>query len=599
MSRRDQVVIVGAGLTGLVTALELTEQGVDCVVLEAEARPGGRVGTFTFPDGALAEAHLEEIWEGSPAFPLLSRLGLRWREHETASSVLIDGVLHPYHRGADAAYLEQLLGPERDAFLTFHGQLSTLLGDLDTAHAEGRWTPRLERMMAISLAAFVGGAGLGPRATAWLRIVVEAETAIEWDRIAALDGVAELRPFLLDGDGRPRERNVSVVGGNERLIDALVSRLPEGTVRTGARVERVTDDGQGVTVRYRDGRGRRHAVAGHRAVVTAPVWTLPELGLDPGLLDAASRHAVAFTGAGTYVKVVLRLRERVGRLWDCQRRRSLDAAHRRRHGVRLRPRRPGRRPRPEGARRPGRGRHDAHPVHARPYSHRSPQPADRGAGDPVARPAGRPHARWLGRPAVHGDHGRGHRRPGRRSPAGRSLLAAALRPLALRRPRRRAAGAARAGADRRRQHRRQPLRRGGPRCAAHGGDDPRGLPRTGPRARARAAAPARAGRCPEMTVLEQLGDVDVVGPPTGERAKLRRELGRLDTIFFLISAMVVVDTIGAVAIGGPQAFTWLGVLFVTFFIPSALASAELGARSRRRAAPTSGCGRPSAGSPAR
>ena len=80
-----------------------------------------------------------------------------------------------------------------------------------------------------------------------------------------------------------------------------------------------------------------------------------------------------------------------------------------------------------------------------------------------------------------------------------------------------------------------------------------------------------------MTVLERLDDLDVVAPPTGERAKLRRELGRLDTIFFLISAMVVVDTIGAVAIGGAQAFTWLGVLFVTFFIPSALASAELGA----------------------
>ena len=62
-----------------------------------------------------------------------------------------------------------------------------------------------------------------------------------------------------------------------------------------------------------------------------------------------------------------------------------------------------------------------------------------------------------------------------------------------------------------------------------------------------------------------------------ERAKLRRELSRLDTVFFLISAMVVVDTIGAIAIGGGQAFTWLVVLFVFFFIPSALASAELGA----------------------
>ncbi len=77
-----------------------------------------------------------------------------------------------------------------------------------------------------------------------------------------------------------------------------------------------------------------------------------------------------------------------------------------------------------------------------------------------------------------------------------------------------------------------------------------------------------------MTVglAERSPEVSVV-----ERSKLRRELGRLDTIFFLISAMVVVDTIGAVAIGGGQAFTWLVVLFVTFFIPSALASAELGA----------------------
>jgi amino acid transporter len=62
-----------------------------------------------------------------------------------------------------------------------------------------------------------------------------------------------------------------------------------------------------------------------------------------------------------------------------------------------------------------------------------------------------------------------------------------------------------------------------------------------------------------------------------QKARLRRELSRFDTVLFLMSAMVVVDTLGAIAIGGEQAFTWLAVLFVTFFIPSALASAELGA----------------------
>jgi amino acid transporter len=82
-----------------------------------------------------------------------------------------------------------------------------------------------------------------------------------------------------------------------------------------------------------------------------------------------------------------------------------------------------------------------------------------------------------------------------------------------------------------------------------------------------------------VTTAEPGGTVGVtVRPDTAiELRKLRRVLGRLDTIFFLISAMVVVDTIGAIAVGGGQTFTWLVVLFVTFFIPSALVSAELGA----------------------
>jgi glutamate:GABA antiporter len=69
----------------------------------------------------------------------------------------------------------------------------------------------------------------------------------------------------------------------------------------------------------------------------------------------------------------------------------------------------------------------------------------------------------------------------------------------------------------------------------------------------------------------------VVTVSQSERSKLHRELRRFDTVFFLMSAMVVVDTVGAIAVGGGQAFTWLIVLFVTFFIPSALCSAELGA----------------------
>jgi glutamate:GABA antiporter len=61
-----------------------------------------------------------------------------------------------------------------------------------------------------------------------------------------------------------------------------------------------------------------------------------------------------------------------------------------------------------------------------------------------------------------------------------------------------------------------------------------------------------------------------------EKAKLKKHFGRFDILFFLVCTIVGVDTIGAVASYGAEAFTWLIVLAAVFFIPSALLFAELG-----------------------
>ena len=61
-----------------------------------------------------------------------------------------------------------------------------------------------------------------------------------------------------------------------------------------------------------------------------------------------------------------------------------------------------------------------------------------------------------------------------------------------------------------------------------------------------------------------------------ERQKLQRHFGRFDILFFLICTIVGVDTIATVAEGGGQAFTWMMVFAVVFFIPQALLFAELG-----------------------
>jgi glutamate:GABA antiporter len=61
-----------------------------------------------------------------------------------------------------------------------------------------------------------------------------------------------------------------------------------------------------------------------------------------------------------------------------------------------------------------------------------------------------------------------------------------------------------------------------------------------------------------------------------EKKKLRKHFARFDILFFLICTLVGVDTLGAVASSGPQAFTWLIFLAVLFFVPYALLTAELG-----------------------
>src|SRR6266566_1365344 len=62
-----------------------------------------------------------------------------------------------------------------------------------------------------------------------------------------------------------------------------------------------------------------------------------------------------------------------------------------------------------------------------------------------------------------------------------------------------------------------------------------------------------------------------------ERQKLQRHFGRFDILFFLICTIVGVDTIATVAQGGGEAFTWMMIFAVVFFIPQALLFAELGA----------------------
>jgi amino acid transporter len=61
-----------------------------------------------------------------------------------------------------------------------------------------------------------------------------------------------------------------------------------------------------------------------------------------------------------------------------------------------------------------------------------------------------------------------------------------------------------------------------------------------------------------------------------EKKKLRKEFKYLDMIFYTLAALIGLDTMGAFAANGSQALTWLVISAVTFLVPYALLTAELG-----------------------
>ena len=79
----------------------------------------------------------------------------------------------------------------------------------------------------------------------------------------------------------------------------------------------------------------------------------------------------------------------------------------------------------------------------------------------------------------------------------------------------------------------------------------------------------------DLALEQEVHAVDTVAAGE-ERKKLRRSVGRMDTAFLMLAAIIVLDTLGAVSSYGAQSFTWLIVMIIFFLVPYGLITAELG-----------------------
>ena len=316
-STRGPVVIVGAGLTGLTTAYELRKSGIDVVILEGAVQPGGRIQTVTFADRTMSRRTWRRYWARSPAYKLLRELKVAVLDDVAHSTVRLDGTTYPYQGDGDRdQYLRGIFSePEREAFLKWNTKVWNLHERLQQTHFAGKpLDAELAALRSISFADFVQRDALPRKVSEWIRVTVEPEMAIEWDQIAALDGIDEMRLFLDSPEGFG-EKNYHVSGGNTRFVQALVSRVGRGRIRLESQVTAIERAADGIRVRYLERGATYRELQAAALVVTVPLYALNRIQFIPPLSDLR-RKAIDTTRFGAYIKVHLRVAAAAAPLWE-------------------------------------------------------------------------------------------------------------------------------------------------------------------------------------------------------------------------------------------------------------------------------------------
>lgn len=301
-----RVIVIGAGMAGLVAGYELARAGHDPLILEAQNRVGGRVYTLrTFAPGLYAEA-------GAMRIPRVHDLTLGYVEHFGLQ-------LRPFTMGNPRGLVH--VGGRR-----MTAQQAGLTPDelgFDVApHERGRTF-----------------ADLWEDATRDLRAMVDRDEVAGWDYIVREYDRYSLREFLalkgfsdgaiemygvmnfVEADlgnavveefredfGKAYEDMQEIVGGMDNLPRAFYEALQD-RIRFGAEVHAIDQDPDSVTVHVKTESGR-YSVTGDYAIVAIPFSVLRPIEVTPAFSHAKQR-AIRQLNYSASTKILFQVRERV------------------------------------------------------------------------------------------------------------------------------------------------------------------------------------------------------------------------------------------------------------------------------------------------
>ena len=170
--------------------------------------------------------------------------------------------------------------------------------------------PTMLALKELSFGKWLEDQKLPPRVGALIRATLEPEIGTTLESISAVDGIAEWRVFTAPG-ARPHH----VIGGNQRLVEALAAHLGPATVRLNTQVTNVVQTPPGVEVRAIDTvTSRSLRMTAKAAVLAIPLYRLLELQFAPRLTEEHYR-AIETQTWGAYFTAHVALDPAAAKFW--------------------------------------------------------------------------------------------------------------------------------------------------------------------------------------------------------------------------------------------------------------------------------------------